>query len=88
MVKKTIKSFFKKTCFKIQSNVETLLSQALASYPEFSTHVDYPQSQMKCHQTKIRRNESKEVNLFSIVCDPRLCQSMWNYFVQQRDEIH
>ena len=76
MVKKTIKSFFKKIGFETQSNIETTLSQAHDSYPKSSTHVDYPQSQMKCHQTKIRRNESKEVNLFSIIRDPRLYQSI------------
>ena len=46
--KKTIKYFFKKTGFETQSgNVETSLSQTCASYPEFSTCVDYPQSRVE-----------------------------------------
>ena len=45
MIKKNIKYFFKKISFETQnSNIETPLSQIYASYPEFSTCVDYPQS--------------------------------------------
>ena len=88
IVKKTIKSFFKKIGFETQNNIETSLSQASASYPESLTCVDYSQSQMKCHQTKTRRDESKNLDLFSIACDLRLHQSICNYFMQQKDEIH
>ena len=74
MVKKTIKSFFKKRSFETQSNVETPLSQAHASHSESSTRIESPQ--MECHQTKTRRVESKDVDLFSIVCDLGLRQSI------------
>ena len=85
MVKKTIESFFKKRSFETQSNVETPLSQAHASHPESLTRIE--SSQMECHQTKTRRIESKNVDLSLIVCDSRLRQSIWDYSVQQRDEI-
>ena len=84
-VKKIIKSFFKKRSFKTQSNVEIHFSQAYASHPESSTRIESPQ--MECHQTKTRRVKSKDVDLSSIVRDPGLRQSIWDYYVQQRDEI-
>ena len=82
MVKKPIESFFKKMSFETQSNVETPISQAYASHPESSTRIESPQ--MECHQTKTRRVESKDIDLSSIVCDLGLCQSIWDYSVQQR----
>ena len=42
---------------------------------------------MKRHQIKTRRVESKKIDLSSIVHDPGLHQSIWDYSVQQRDEI-
>ena len=74
MVKKTIKSFFKKRSFETQSNVETPLSQVHASHPESSTRIESPQ--MECHQTKTRRVKLKDVDLSSIVRDPELRQSI------------
>ena len=85
MVKKIIESFFKKMSFEIQSNVETPLSQVHASHPESSIRIESPQ--MECHQTKTRRVKSKDVDLSSIVRDLRLRKSIWDYSVQQRDEI-
>ena len=87
MVTKTIKYFFKKKGFETQNNVETPFSQTPTSHPESSTRIKPPQSQMKCHQTKTRRVYSKEVDLSSIVRDLGLRQSIWDYSVQQKDEI-
>ena len=63
MIKKTIKSYFKKKGFKIQNNVETHLSQVSVSHSESSTCVESSQSQMKCHQTKTHRVKSKKIYL-------------------------
>ena len=85
MVKKTIEFFFKKMSFETQNNVETLFSQAHASHPESTTRIE--SLQMECHQTKTRKVESKDVDLSSIVHNLGLRQSIWDYSVQQRDEI-
>ena len=71
--------------FEIQSNVETPFSQAHASHPKSSSRIEFPQ--MECHQTKTQRVKSKNVDLSSIVRDPGLRQSIWDYSMQQRDEI-
>ena len=56
--------------------LKLLFHIAHASHPESSTRIESP-----------HKVESKDVDLSLIMCDSGLCQSIWDYSVQQRDKI-
>ena len=80
MKKRTIDSFFTKK--NSQTNTSAPSNLIESSIVENETFVHEEE-----HSTKAPRLDGKEVDINSLEHDPKKCQPMWSYQVNQQDEI-